>query len=100
MASNVKAANSPKKEVTTNDIMRDANKRTKYTKNAFRFPSGSPATIPVASRASSSKKETYQERQIRIRQQKANTRAARANSRNRVQGIRYKRSATRKTIKK
>jgi len=44
MASNVKAAKSPKKEVTTNDIMRDANKMTKYTKNPFQFLSRSPAT--------------------------------------------------------
>jgi len=68
--------------------------------SAFRGHSRTPATNPVASRASSSKKETYKQRQTRIRKQKANTRAARANSRNRVQGIRYTRSVTRKTIKK
>jgi hypothetical protein len=64
--------------------------------SAFRGHSRTPATNP----ASSSKKETYKQRQTRIRKQKANTRAARANSRNRVQGIRYTRSVTRKTIKK
>lgn len=76
-------------------IQEDANAMSRYS-SAFRGHSRTPATNPV----SSSKKETYKQRQTRIRKQKANTRAARANSRNRVQGIRYTRSVTRKTIKK
>jgi len=80
-------------------IAEAANEMSRYS-SAFRGHSRTPATNPVASRASSSKKETYKQRQTRIRKQKANTRSARANSRNRVQGIRYTRSVTRKTIKK
>jgi hypothetical protein len=88
-------------------IMEDANKTSVHS-SAFRMPSRNPDKNPVSARtsasaassASASKKETYKERQTRIRKEKKNTRAARANSRNRVKGIRYKPSATRKIIKK
>jgi len=82
-------------EKNMHSIATAANAMSRYS-SAFRGHSRTPATNP----ASSSKKETYKQRQTRIRKQKANTRAARTNSRNRVQGIRYTRSVTRKTIKK
>lgn len=100
-------------------IAESANTMSPYSK-AFRGHSRTPAKNPLGARTSTSassaapasasvsaaassaapKKETYKQRQTRIRKQKANTRAARANSRNRVQGIRYRRSVTRKIIKK
>ena len=98
-------------------IAESANTMSPYS-SAFRGHSRTPAKNPLGARTSASsavpasasvsaaassaapKKETYKQRQTRIRKQKANTRAARANSRNRVQGIRYRRSVTRKIIKK